>query len=102
MASKFSIDVPTDRLAEFARKWRIAELSLFGSIVNGDFRDDSDVDVLVAFEKDDPWSLWDIFEMKRELEAMFGRPVDIAERDALKNPFVRKSIMDTRKVVYAA
>lgn len=102
MPSEFAIEIPQERLAEFAKKWKIVELSLFGSVVNGDFRDDSDVDVLVKFEEDDPWSLWDILEMQRELEAMFSRHVDIVERDAVRNPFVRKSIFDTRRIVYAA
>jgi len=102
MPSEFAIEVPTERLAEFAKKWRIVELSLFGSVVNGDFREDSDVDVLVAFEKEARWSLWDIVDMQDELRAIFGCDVDIVERDAVKNPFVRRSIMGTRKIVYAA
>ena len=100
---RFAIDVPYDRLAEFARKWRIVELSLFGSVVKPEeFRADSDVDVLVAFEKEAPWSLWDITEMKHELEDMFGREVDIVERDAVRNPYVRRDIFDNRQIVYAA
>jgi predicted nucleotidyltransferase len=102
MASEFAIEVPTERLAEFAKKWRIVELSLFGSVVNGDFREDSDVDVLVKFEDEAPWSLSHIIEMKWELEELFGRDVDIVERDVVKNPFVRKSIFSTRRIVYAA
>ena len=102
-AMEFAIDVPYDRLAEFARKWRIVELSLFGSVVKPEeFRADSDVDVLVAFEKEAPWSLWDITEMKNELEDMFGREVDIVERDAVRNPYVRRDIFDNRQIVYAA
>jgi predicted nucleotidyltransferase len=102
MPSEFAIEVPTERLAEFAKKWRIVELSLFGSVVNGDFREDSDVDVMVAFEKEARWSLWDVVDMQDELRAIFGCDVDIVERDAVKNPFVRRSIMGTRKIVYAA
>jgi predicted nucleotidyltransferase len=102
MPSEFAIEVPKERLAEFAKKWRIVELSLFGSIVNGDFRDDSDVDVLVKFEEDAPWSLSHIVEMKWELEEIFGREVDIVERDVVKNPFLRRSIFSTRRIVYAA
>jgi len=102
MASEFAIEVPTERLAEFAKKWRIVELSLFGSVVRGNFREDSDVDVMVAFEKDSRWSLWDIVDMQDELRAIFGSDVDIVDRDAVTNPFYRKSIMGTRKIVYAA
>ncbi|MEA2570118.1 MAG: uncharacterized protein QOI24_2119 [Acidobacteriota bacterium] len=102
MPSEFAIEVPTERLAEFAKKWRIIELSLFGSVVNGDFREDSDVDVLVKFEDDAPWSFSDYLDMKDELESFFGREVDLVERDLVTNPFRRHSIMRTRRIVYAA
>jgi predicted nucleotidyltransferase len=103
MTGEFAIDVPTERLAEFARKWKVAELSLFGSILRREeFRPDSDVDVLVAFAPEAAWSLFDIVSMKDELEAIFGRKVDFVERDQVRNPFFRRSIFDTRKVVYAA
>jgi uncharacterized protein len=99
----FAIDVPYERLAAFAKKWRIVELSLFGSVVKPEeFRDDSDVDVLVAFEPDAPWSLLHIVSMKFELEEMFRRPVDIVERDMVTNPYRRKTIFTNRKIVYAA
>lgn len=102
-AMEFAIDVPYERLAEFARKWRIVELSLFGSVVKPEeFRADSDVDVLVAFEKEAPWSLLDIVRMKHELEEMFGREVDIVERDMVTNPHRQHSIFTNRRIVYAA
>jgi predicted nucleotidyltransferase len=100
---EFAIDIPREQLAEFARKWRIVELSLFGSVVEpSEFRPDSDVDVLVAFEPDAPWSLWEIAQMKIELEDLFGRDVDIVERDAIRNRLRRQHIMQHRKIVYAA
>jgi uncharacterized protein len=100
---EFAIDIPYERLAEFARKWRIVELSLFGSVVKpSEFGVDSDLDVLVAFEKEAPWSLFDVVDMKDELEQLFGRKVDFVERDAVKNPYVRHDIMANRRIVYAA
>ena len=65
-----------------------------------ELRDDSDVDVLVAFEKEAPWSLFDIVDMKDELEQLSGRKVDFVERDAVKNPYVRHDIRANRKIVY--
>jgi predicted nucleotidyltransferase len=99
----FAVDVPLERLAEFARKWRIVELSLFGSVLKPEeFRDDSDVDVLVAFDPQSRWSAFRLVEMNDELSEIFGRKVDLIDRDAVKNPFVRPSIYTTRHVVYAA
>src|SRR5260370_21567428 len=99
---EFAIDVPYERLAEFARKWRIVELSLFGSILDpAEFREDSDVDVLVAFEPRARWSDFRLVDMKDELADIFGREVDLVDRDAVRNPFVRTSIFTTRQVVHA-
>jgi predicted nucleotidyltransferase len=86
----------------FCRKWRIRELSLFGSLLRDDFRPDSDVDLLVVFEPDERWDLWDIMAMETELQQLFGRKVDLVEKRALKNPFRRYEILTTRQVLYAA
>jgi predicted nucleotidyltransferase len=51
------LGVEPEQIAEMCRKWRIAELSLFGSVLRDDFRPDSDVDVLVTFA---PASLGDV------------------------------------------
>jgi hypothetical protein len=99
----FAVDVPFEQLAAFAKKWRIVELSLFGSVVKPEeFRDDSDVDVLVAFDPASRWSAFRLVDMKDELEEIFGRRVDMIDRDALSNPYVRRSIFTDRQVVYAA
>ena len=82
-----AIHIPADTLAEFCRRWRVRELSLFGSAVRSDFQPDSDVDVLVRFDPEAPWSLWDLVTMRDELAAIFGRDVDLLEEDALRNPF---------------
>ena len=76
-------------------------MSLFGSVLRDDFKPDSDIDVLVTFSPEAQWSLWDFPQMQDELKAIFGREVDIVEKDALKNPFRRHSILTTRQVVYA-
>ncbi len=89
------------RIAGFCSKWKIKEFSLFGSVLRQDFRPDSDVDVLVSFEPDAPWSLLDIVTMMDELREMFGREVDLLEQDAIRNPFRRHSILTTREIIYA-
>jgi uncharacterized protein len=98
-------DRPTiapDVLAELCRRWRIREFSLFGSILRDDFGPDSDVDVLVEFEPDHPWSGFDLIDLLDELEATFRRPVDLVMKGGLRNPLRRKMILDSRKVLYAA
>ena len=97
---RFGVD-PT-MIDHFCRRWRIHELSLFGSALRDDFRSDSDVDVLVVFEPGAPWDLFDITRLEDELAQLFGRRVDLVEKRALKNPFRRHDILTTRQIVYAA
>lgn len=98
-----SVTIPTEQLAEFAKRWSITELSLFGSILREDFRPDSDVDVCVVFDPAKRFDLDDYLEMLDELSAIFGgRRVDLVERRLIKNPFRRHKIITTRKIVYAA
>lgn len=96
------IEVPMDKIKDFCGKWKIKEFSLFGSVLREDFRPESDIDVLVGFEENVGWSLYDVVEMKDELKAIFGRDVDIVEKGAVRNPFRRRSIMTNREVLYAA
>ena len=89
-------------LAAFAGRWMIRELALFGSALRDDFGPESDVDVLVTFEEGETWSLLDLVQMKLELEDLFGRPVDLVEAAALRNPIRRQAILETQQTVYAA
>ena len=91
-----------ERFAGFCRRWRIQELALFGSVLRNDFRPDSDVDVLVSFEPEAPWTLWDLSRMRAELKEIFGREVDLVEKKALRNPFRRRAILADQRVIYAA
>ncbi len=94
--------IPRKKISEFCRRWEVVEFSLFGSALRDDFRPDSDVDVLVTFSKDAQISLFDLVQMKLDLEKIFHRPVDIIEKDALENPFRKREILRTAQVIYAA
>ena len=96
------IDISESQLAELCRKWKVTELSLFGSILRDDFGPDSDVDVLVVFQPDAPWSLRDLLDMWKELQDLFGRTIELVEKEALRNPFRRYEILKNHKVLYAA
>jgi uncharacterized protein len=95
-----NLAISPESLNAFCHKWRVRELSLFGSVLRDDFRPESDVDVLVSFDQDAPWSLWDFITMRDELSALMGRSVDLVEREGLRNPFRRHTILGTRKVIY--
>jgi uncharacterized protein len=92
--------ISKDKIAEFCHRWKITGLALFGSILRDDFRPDSDVDVLVTFAPDAHWRFYDLLSMKEELEAMFGRQVDLVEKrlvESSENYIRREHILNTWK-----
>jgi predicted nucleotidyltransferase len=99
---KKNIRIPRKKIIEFSHRWQVTEFSLFGSVLRDDFRPDSDVDVLVTFAPDAEISLFDMVQMKIDLENIFHRPVDVIEKDALENPFRKREILRTAQVIYAA
>lgn len=99
------IELPYDRIAEFCRRWKIVEFALFGSVLRDDFGPESDVDVLVTFAPEARTTLFDLVDMQDELSELFGRSVDVVSRRGVErseNPFRRRAILGTARVVYAA
>ncbi len=96
------IRLPQARIEDFCRRWNIRELAVFGSVLREDFRQDSDVDVLVTFTPDAEHSLLDLVQMQEELTKILGRAVDLIEEQGIRNPFRRDGILSTKEVIYAA
>ncbi len=94
--------VPKDKIADFCRRWKVAEFALFGSVLREDFSPDSDIDVLVTFDPNAHHSLFELVRMEEELEAIFGRKVDLVEKAGIRNPFRRHEILKSLEIVYAA
>ncbi len=105
VAVALRIELSREAIADFCRRWRIRELAIFGSALREDFRPDSDVDVLVTFEPEVRWEFQQWLEMIRELEALFGRRVDLVERrmvEQSKNYIRRKHILSHLEPIYVA
>jgi predicted nucleotidyltransferase len=99
---KLSISLDEEKIKDFCRRWKISEFSLFGSVLREDFRPDSDVDVLVTFEPGGGITFDNRVQMLDELEGIFGREIDLVEKDMIRNPFRRHEILKTKEVIYAA
>lgn len=93
------INIPYEEIAEFCQRWRIKELSIFGSALRDDFRPDSDVDVLVQFEPDARIGLIRFAQIEHELNRMLKRKVDLNTRDCLSKCF-RDEVLREAQVVY--
>jgi len=102
---KIQVEIPKEKIKAFCRKWKIIEFALFGSVLREDFRPDSDIDVLVTFAPDARYSLFNLVEMQEELEQIFGRKVDLIEREAVEqsqNYIRRKHILSSLEPIYAS
>jgi len=99
-----SLALPVSELAGFCSRWQISALELYGSASRGGLRPDSDLDFLVTFRSGADWSLFDHVRMKRELESLTGRQVDLMTRRALErshNWLLRKEVLRNARVVFS-
>lgn len=79
-------------VARLARAHRLAMVKVFGSAVRGDFRPDSDVDVLIRYRPGVRPSLRSLIDLERTLEAAFGRDVDLIREETL-TPEMRERLV---------
>ena len=85
-----------------AERHGVAELSLFGSAVTGDFDADSDVDFLVDFLPDRPDPFEDFCALRDDLRDIVDRDVDLVVKRAIRNPYFRESVLSQAGTVYVA
>jgi len=95
------IPVHSRQISGICRRYHVRRLALFGSVLRDDFRPDSDVDLLVAFEPEARVGFVTLSRMQRELSELFKRPVDLVPMDGLK-PVIRESVLSSAQDVYAA
>lgn len=93
-----------EALERLCRQFRVRRLELFGSAATGSFRPgESDVDFLVEFEPLPSGMLFDLyFGLLEGLEDLFARPIDLVMASAIKNPYFRQSVDETKVLVFAA
>ncbi len=88
-------------LAELCRRYRVRELSIFGSAARGDMRPDSDIDLLVEFLPEAGIDLVDHAGLMLDLGRLLGRKVDLVSKNGLK-PRIRASVLQEAPLLYAA
>ncbi|HEU0075460.1 MAG TPA: nucleotidyltransferase domain-containing protein [Dehalococcoidia bacterium] len=93
-----------EALAALGRHFGVRRLDLFGSATTGAHESDrSDLDFLVDFEEESPDGYADrYFGLLEELERLFACPVDLVIASAIRNPYFRESVEQTRVLVYAS
>jgi len=91
-------------LEAMCKRFRVRRLEAFGSAVTGRFQSEtSDIDFLVEFQPPNgPGYADQYFGFLEALEALFQRPVDLVVTSAIRNPYFRQSVDETRTLLYAA
>lgn len=92
------------RLEEICRHYRVRRLDLFGSAATGRYKPgESDLDFLVEFQPLEVGTYADTyFGLLEALEELFSRPVDLVVASAIRNPYFRQSVEQSRIPLYAA
>lgn len=91
-------------LIELCRRYHVRRLELFGSAVTEAFDPmSSDFDFLVEFDSLPPADYAGaFFGFKESLEDLFARPVDLVVSSAIRNPYLRQNIEQSKALLYAA
>ncbi|CAN5296462.1 nucleotidyltransferase domain-containing protein [soil metagenome] len=88
-------------IEEFCRLHNVKSLYAFGSVLTFDFKESSDIDLLVSFDSVDPADYFDNYiSLKNNLESTFHRKIDLLEEQTLKNPILIRSINRNKKLLY--
>lgn len=94
----------TDKLPELiqlCKQYSVGTMYLFGSAATGTMKPDSDIDILVTFEGVELFDYFDnLIGFKQELEKLFNHPVDLLEEKAIRNPVLRRTIDNTKQLIY--
>jgi uncharacterized protein len=91
-------------IAGLCRRYHVRRLDLFGSAARGDFNAGSDVDFVVQFDPAhaEAFAFKTYLQLREALEALLGRPVDLVELSAVRNPYLSASIERARETIFEA
>ena len=91
------------QIVALCEKHKVVQLFVFGSILTDKFNKDSDVDFTVIVDRNSlPVLVYgeNYFEFKFALEDLLQRPVDLVEYNAVKNPYFKEELDETKQLIY--
>src|SRR5260370_12981701 len=87
-------------IAAICRRYNVRELALLGSALGPEFRQDSDIDLMVEFKSGARVGLLEFSKLQQELETLLCRKVDLVSKRGLK-PVIRERVLQQAEAVYA-
>ncbi|MHC1777086.1 MAG: nucleotidyltransferase family protein [Lentimicrobium sp.] len=95
------IEKNIENIRALCNKHKVARLFVFGSILTENFKKSSDIDFIVDFSEVELYDYADnYFDLKKSLERILNRQVDLLEDKAIKNPYLRESIDSSKQLIY--
>jgi len=95
------VDKNIDKIRALCDKHKVTRLFVFGSVLTDNFNNSSDIDLLVDFSGVDLYDYADnYFDLKKALEDLLNRPIDLLEEKALKNPYLKETIDSSKQLIY--
>jgi predicted nucleotidyltransferase len=96
------LDSYTNEIYTLCLKNKVKSLYVFGSVLTNKFSENSDIDLVVDIDSNDPFDYADsYFNLKFALQDLFKRPIDLLENKAIKNPYIRRNIDGSKSLIYA-
>jgi predicted nucleotidyltransferase len=90
-----------DKIKALCDKYHVKTLFAFGSVTKDEFKLNSDIDLVVDIENNEPLSYSDdYFGLKFQLEQLLKRQIDLLELRAIKNQYLKKNIENSKVLVY--
>ena len=89
------------KIIDLCKRHKVHKLFVFGSVLTDRFNDDSDVDLVVDFNKTEVEDYFDnYFDLKYSLQDLLGREIDLLEEQTIKNPYLKKNVDSTKMLIY--
>lgn len=90
-----------EEISALCRLYNVKSLFVFGSVCTDKFTDQSDIDLLIAFNSMDYGDYADsYFDLADKFEELFKRPVDLITDKSLSNPYFINSLNQTKTLIY--
>ena len=96
------LDNYNSSLINLCQQNKVKSLFVFGSVLTNKFNENSDIDMIVDIDSNDPFEYADnYFNLKFAIQDLLKRPIDLLENKAIKNPYIRSNIDNSKDLIYA-